>query len=63
VRAALYSSLLEGADEGDPGWLLAHLLYYHRREAKAPYCETAVRTGEALARDEAIELAVSITAD
>jgi uncharacterized protein len=39
VRAALYASLLDGAQEGDPRWLLAHLLYYHRREGKSAWWE------------------------
>ncbi len=39
VRAALIASLLEGAEEGDPRWLLAHLVQYHRREAKSQWWE------------------------
>ncbi|MBA3433217.1 MAG: ATP-binding protein [Actinobacteria bacterium] len=31
--------MLEGTAEGDPRWLLAHLLYYHRREAKSQWWE------------------------
>ena len=38
-RAALYASLLAGTEEGDPRWLLAHLLYYHRRESKSQWWE------------------------
>jgi predicted RecB family nuclease len=38
-RAALHATLLAGAAEGDPRWLLAHLLYYHRREAKSQWWE------------------------
>ncbi|HXG75395.1 MAG TPA: TM0106 family RecB-like putative nuclease, partial [Gaiellaceae bacterium] len=38
-RAALAASLLEGAEEGDPRFCLAHLLSYHRREAKAQWWE------------------------
>jgi uncharacterized protein len=39
ARAALYASLLDGAEEGEPRWLLAHLLYYHRRESKSQWWE------------------------
>jgi uncharacterized protein len=39
ARAALHEALLDGAEEGDPSWLLAHLLYYHRREAKSQWWE------------------------
>nr|MBA3375217.1 TM0106 family RecB-like putative nuclease [Actinomycetota bacterium] len=38
-RAALYATLLAGAAEADSRWLLAHLLYYHRREAKSQWWE------------------------
>jgi uncharacterized protein len=38
-RVALHASLLEGTAEGDPRWVLAHLLYYHRREAKSQWWE------------------------
>jgi uncharacterized protein len=38
-RAALRASLLEGAAEGQPRWLLAHLLDYHRREARPQWWE------------------------
>jgi uncharacterized protein len=38
-RAALYASLLADTEEGDPRWLLAHLLYYHRRESKSQWWE------------------------
>ena len=33
-REALRDQLLAGAEEGDPRWLLAELLDYHRREEK-----------------------------
>jgi uncharacterized protein len=39
ARAALHAALLEGAEEGDPRWLLAHVLYYHQREAKSAWWE------------------------
>jgi uncharacterized protein len=39
ARAALHASLLEGVEEGSPRWLLAHLLYYHRREARSQWWE------------------------
>ena len=39
ARAALHEALLAGTEEGDPRWLLAHLLYYHRREAKSQWWE------------------------
>ena len=38
-RAALCDALLDGAEEGDPRWLLAQLLSYHRREAKPQWHE------------------------
>ena len=38
ARIALHEALLEGAEEG-PRWLLAHLLYYHQREAKSQWWE------------------------
>src|SRR4029453_15025489 len=31
--------LLASAEEGGPRWLLAHLLYYHQREAKSQWWE------------------------
>jgi uncharacterized protein len=34
VRQRLRDELLEGAEEGEPRWLAAHLLDYHRREAR-----------------------------
>jgi predicted RecB family nuclease len=39
ARAALHEELLAGAEEGDTRWLLAHLLYYHQREAKSQWWE------------------------
>jgi predicted RecB family nuclease len=36
---ALIEALLVGADEGDPRWLLAQLLEYHRREEKPAWWE------------------------
>jgi predicted RecB family nuclease len=36
---ALKAVLLEGAEEGDPRWLLAQLLEYHRREEKPAWWE------------------------
>ena len=38
-RIALHEALLDGAEEGSPRWLLAHLLYYHQREAKSQWWE------------------------
>jgi predicted RecB family nuclease len=38
-RAALHDALLGGEEEGSPCWLLAHLLYYHRRESKSQWWE------------------------
>ena len=38
-RAQLEAGLLEGATEGDPNWLLAQLLEYHRREEKPQWWE------------------------
>ena len=38
-RAALHEALLDGEEEGSPRWLLAHLLYYHRRESKSQWWE------------------------
>mgnify|MGYP000176761121 CR=1 FL=1 len=39
ARAALRDALLGGTDEGGPRWLLAHLLDYHRREARPQWWE------------------------
>jgi uncharacterized protein len=39
ARIALHEALLTGDDEGSPHWLLAHLLYYHQREAKSQWWE------------------------
>jgi uncharacterized protein len=39
TRAALHEALLEGGEEGSTSWLLAHLLYYHQREAKSQWWE------------------------
>jgi len=39
TRIALYDALLEGGEEGSPTWLVAHLLYYHQREAKSQWWE------------------------
>jgi len=38
-RAALVAELLDGAEEGSTRFVLAHLLAYHRREAKSQYWE------------------------
>jgi predicted RecB family nuclease len=38
-RARVEAELLEGAEEGDPRWLLAQLLEYHRREEKPQWWE------------------------
>jgi uncharacterized protein len=38
-RAALRDALLDGAVEGDPRWLLAQLLSYHRREGRPQWHE------------------------
>jgi predicted RecB family nuclease len=38
-RIALHETLLDGAEEGSSHWLLAHLLYYHQREAKSQWWE------------------------
>jgi predicted RecB family nuclease len=38
-RIALHEALLAGGEEGTPHWLLAHLLYYHQREAKSQWWE------------------------
>jgi predicted RecB family nuclease len=39
VRIALHETLLARGEEGTPQWLLAHLLYYHQREAKSQWWE------------------------
>lgn len=39
ARIALHESLLAAGEEGGPHWLLAHLLYYHQREAKSQWWE------------------------
>jgi predicted RecB family nuclease len=39
ARIALHETLLDGHEEGSPQWLLAHLLYYHQREAKSQWWE------------------------
>ncbi|HXV56222.1 MAG TPA: TM0106 family RecB-like putative nuclease, partial [Gaiellaceae bacterium] len=38
-RDRVRDELLSGAEEGDPDWLLAHLLEYHRREEKPQWWE------------------------
>jgi predicted RecB family nuclease len=38
-RGALAAALLDGTAEGEPRWLLAQLLDYHRREAKPQWWE------------------------
>ena len=38
-RIALHEALLAGGEEGSTHWLLAHLLYYHQREAKSQWWE------------------------
>jgi uncharacterized protein len=39
TRIALHDALLASGEEGSPSWLLAHLLYYHQREAKSGWWE------------------------
>src|SRR5918996_558496 len=39
ARIALHEALLAAGEEGSPHWLLAHLLYYHQREAKSQWWE------------------------
>jgi predicted RecB family nuclease len=39
TRIALHEALMASGDEGSPHWLLAHLLYYHQREAKSQWWE------------------------
>ncbi|MGH3116143.1 MAG: AAA domain-containing protein, partial [Gaiellales bacterium] len=38
-RARVRDELLAGTEEGDPDWLLAHLLYYHQREERPQWWE------------------------
>ena len=38
-RVELHETLLAAGEEGSPHWLLAHLLYYHQREAKSGWWE------------------------
>jgi predicted RecB family nuclease len=38
-RARVRDALLAGAEEGDPDWLLAHLLNYHQREERPQWWE------------------------
>jgi predicted RecB family nuclease len=38
-RARVRNALLAGAQEGDPDWLLAHLLDYHQREERPQWWE------------------------
>ena len=38
-RERVRAELLDGAEEGEPRWLLAHLLLYHRREARPQWWE------------------------
>ena len=38
-RARVRDALLAGAEEGDPDWLLAHLLDYHQREERPQWWE------------------------
>ena len=38
-RELVRAELLNGAQEGEPRWLLAHLLEYHRREARPQWWE------------------------
>jgi len=52
-RVALHESLLDGEEEGTPRWLLAHLLYYHRRESKSQWWEWFHHLG--LDEDELLE--------
>jgi uncharacterized protein len=39
TRIALHEALLADGEEGSSSWLLAHLLYYHQREAKSQWWE------------------------
>ena len=52
-RIALHEALLDGQEEGSPSWLLAHLVYYHRRESKSQWWEWFHHLG--LDEDELIE--------
>ena len=52
-RIALHESLLDGEEEGSVRWLLAHLVYYHRRESKSQWWEWFHHLG--LDEDELIE--------
>jgi predicted RecB family nuclease len=52
-RARVEAQLLEGAGEGEPRWLLAHLLEYHRREEKPQWW--AYFHHKSLDEDELIE--------
>jgi uncharacterized protein len=53
ARIELHESLLAAGEEGSPHWLLAHLLYYHQREAKSQWWEWFHHLG--LDEDELIE--------
>ena len=57
-REALRNRLLEGAEEGDPAWLLAQLLDYHRREEKPQWW--AYFNNLTLDEDELIESSETI---
>ena len=52
-RAELEARLLEGADEREPRWLLAHLLEYHRREEKPQWWQYFHH--KSLGEDELVE--------
>ena len=52
-RARVEAELLADAQEGEPRWLLAHLLEYHRREEKPQYW--AYFNNRQLDQDELIE--------
>jgi predicted RecB family nuclease len=52
-RVALHEALLDGEEEGSPSWLLAHLVYYHRRESKSQWWEWFHHLG--LDEDELLE--------
>ena len=52
-RIALHEALLDGRRRASPRWLLAHLLYYHQREAKSQWWEWFHHL--ALDEDELIE--------
>jgi uncharacterized protein len=53
AREALATTLLDGAVEGGPRWLVAQLLDYHRREAKPQWWEWFFHLG--LSDDELVE--------